>query len=137
MMAGHGSRPCANQSRFRAPLQQPALKLSAKAYHEMAMSPKKKAKNEFPPGWDEERVRKVIEYYDNQSDDEAIAEAEAALEAQGQTWMMVPTELVPIIRELIERVEDEIDIREARKAIKEADKKGSIPWDQLKKELRR
>jgi hypothetical protein len=62
---------------------------------------RKKVRNEFPPGWDEERVRRVIDYYDNQSDEEAIAEAEAALEAEGQTLMMVPSELVPRIRELI------------------------------------
>ena len=37
--------------------------------------------------------------------------------------------------ELIERLEDEIDIREARKALTEAGKKGSIPWAEVKKEL--
>jgi len=37
--------------------------------------------------------------------------------------------------ELIERIEDEIDIREARKALTEARKKGTIPWAELKKEL--
>lgn len=33
----------------------------------------------FPPGWDEEKVKGLADYYDNQSDEEAIAEAEAAL----------------------------------------------------------
>ena len=33
--------------------------------------------SEFPPGWDEERVRSVIAYYDQQTADEAVAEAEA------------------------------------------------------------
>ena len=37
--------------------------------------------------------------------------------------------------ELIEKLEDEIDIREARKALNEARKKGTIPWMELKKEL--
>lgn len=32
------------------------------------------SKNRFPPGWDEERVRLVIEHYESQSDEEAIAE---------------------------------------------------------------
>ena len=99
------------------------------------MTRRKKVENDFPPGWDEERVRGVIEYYDNQSDDEAIAEAEAALEAEGQTLMMVPTALVPTIRELIERLEDEVDIREARKALKEAEAKGTIPLAEVKREL--
>jgi vacuolar-type H+-ATPase subunit F/Vma7 len=55
----------------------------------------------FPPGWDADRVKALADYYDNQTDDEAIAEAEAALEEQGQTLVMVPTELMPAIRELI------------------------------------
>ena len=33
--------------------------------------------NKFPPGWDEERVQSVINYYENQTEDEAVAEAEA------------------------------------------------------------
>jgi prevent-host-death family protein len=37
--------------------------------------------------------------------------------------------------ELIERLEDEVDLREARKALAEAEKEGTIPWDQVKKEL--
>jgi hypothetical protein len=32
----------------------------------------------YPKGWNRQRVQKVIDYYDDQSDDEAIAEAEAA-----------------------------------------------------------
>ncbi|MYB02544.1 hypothetical protein F4X90_23120 [Candidatus Poribacteria bacterium] len=34
--------------------------------------------NKFPPGWDAERVQSVIDYYENQTEDEAIAEDEAA-----------------------------------------------------------
>ncbi len=56
----------------------------------------------FPPGWDEERVRKVIAYYDNQTEEEELAEYEAAFEDPGQTMMSVPTELVPAIVRLIE-----------------------------------
>jgi len=37
--------------------------------------------------------------------------------------------------ELIERLEDEIDIREARKALAEAREHGTIPWEDVKKEL--
>lgn len=33
---------------------------------------------EFPPGWDEERVQAVIRHYDSQTEDEAVAEDEAA-----------------------------------------------------------
>jgi len=35
--------------------------------------------SKFPPGWDEDRVRRVLEHYERQSDDEAVAEDEAAL----------------------------------------------------------
>ncbi len=57
--------------------------------------------SDFPPGWDEERVQRVLAHYEGQTDDEAVAEDEAAFEAS--TMMEVPTELVPAVRELIER----------------------------------
>jgi hypothetical protein len=62
-----------------------------------------KKPQQFPPGWDEQRVQRVLAHYENQTEDEAVAEDEAALEAQGQTVMVVPTELVPQIRALIAR----------------------------------
>ncbi len=34
----------------------------------------------FPPGGDEERVRRVLEHYESQTDEEAVAEDEAAFE---------------------------------------------------------
>ena len=55
----------------------------------------------FPPGWDAERVKRVLAHYESQSEEEAVAEDEAAFEAMGQTVMEVPTEIVPAIRELI------------------------------------
>jgi hypothetical protein len=57
--------------------------------------------NRFPPGWDEERVRKVLAHYEEQTEAEAVAEDEAAFEEPTQTVMEVPTALVPVIRELI------------------------------------
>ena len=63
-------------------------------------------KQSFPPGWDEARVRRILEHYENQSEEEAIAEDEAAFE-DGTTYtvMRVPVELVPIVRQLIARRE--------------------------------
>jgi hypothetical protein len=55
----------------------------------------------FPPGWDAERVRKVLMHYEEQTEDEAVAEDEAAFEDSTQTVMGVPNELVPAVRELI------------------------------------
>jgi hypothetical protein len=57
--------------------------------------------NGFPPGWDEERVQKILARYETQSEAEAVAEDEAAFERSGQTVMAVPSELVPAVRELI------------------------------------
>ncbi len=48
----------------------------------------------FPPGWDAERVQEVIDYYESQTDDEAVAEDEAAFALEGHTVMAVPHHLV-------------------------------------------
>ena len=55
----------------------------------------------YPEGWDEARVRRVLEHYESQSEEQAVAEDEAAAEQKGQTLMGVPSELVPTVRELI------------------------------------
>jgi hypothetical protein len=55
----------------------------------------------FPEGWNESRVKRVLEHYESQSEDEAVAEDEAAFEQRDQTVMEVPSDLVPIVRELI------------------------------------
>lgn len=57
--------------------------------------------SKFPPGWNEERVRRVLEHYEQQAEAEAVAEDEAAFEDPTQTVMEVPRELVPAIRALI------------------------------------
>ena len=55
----------------------------------------------FPPGWNEEKVRKVLAHYEEQTEEEAVAEDEAAFEDCTQTVMEIPNELVPRVRELI------------------------------------
>ena len=57
--------------------------------------------NRFPDGWDEERVRDVIQHYESQTEDEALAEDEAAFEDKTQTVMVIPNDLVPAVTELI------------------------------------
>jgi hypothetical protein len=57
----------------------------------------------FPPGWDEARVRRVLEHYEQLSDGEAAAEDQAAFERPIHTTMVVPIDLVPLVRELIAR----------------------------------
>jgi hypothetical protein len=63
--------------------------------------------NRFPPGWDEERVKKVLMHYEDQTEDEAVAEDEAAFEDRTQTVIEVPTALVPAIRELLAKYQVE------------------------------
>ncbi len=60
-------------------------------------------KSRFPQGWNSERVKRVLDYYESLSEEEAVAEDEAASEAPGQTVMGIPTELVPTVRELISK----------------------------------
>jgi len=57
----------------------------------------------FPEGWDEDRVRRVLEHYEEQTEEEAVAEDEAAFEDRTQAIVEVPVELVPAVRELIAR----------------------------------
>lgn len=64
---------------------------------------KKNVENQFPPGWDEARVRGVIEDYENQTEEDAVAEDEAAF--ADSTMMVVPPPLVSEVRELIARYE--------------------------------
>ncbi len=59
-------------------------------------------RNRFPAGWDEARVRRVLDHYERQTEDEAVAEDEAAFRLRGQTVMVVPKGLVREITRLIE-----------------------------------
>ena len=61
------------------------------------------SKEQFPPGWDEARVKNVLKHYEQMDDDTMIAEDDAAAELKGQTLMVIPTEYVSAVRELIER----------------------------------
>lgn len=57
----------------------------------------------FPPGWNESRVQEVLAHYEAQTEEEAVAEDEAAFESSEQTFIEVPNELVPAVRQLIAR----------------------------------
>jgi hypothetical protein len=51
--------------------------------------------------WDQERIAEVPEHCESQTEEEALAQEEAALELVGQTLMEVLTELVPAASELL------------------------------------
>jgi hypothetical protein len=57
----------------------------------------------FPEGWDDGRVRRVLEYYESQSDEEAAAEYDEPHQSHKSTWVEVPVELVAEVRELLAR----------------------------------
>ncbi len=57
----------------------------------------------FPPNWDEKRVQKVIAHYEAQTEDEAVAEDEAAFGDSSKTVIEIPKELIPVVRELISK----------------------------------
>jgi len=57
--------------------------------------------SKFPPGWDPERVRRVLEHYEALGEEEAVAEDEAAFEQPGQTVVEIPSDLLPAVRELL------------------------------------
>ena len=48
---------------------------------------KMKKQTKFPPGWDEARVHWVLAHHEEQTEEEAVAEDEAAFEYQSQTAM--------------------------------------------------
>lgn len=60
-------------------------------------------RNKYPTGWNERKVRKVLEHYESQTENTAIAEDEAAFELKDQAVMVVPKKLVPKITRFIEQ----------------------------------
>ena len=56
--------------------------------------------NKFPADWDEQKVRQVLNHYEKQTEEDAVAEDEAGVQPSDAV-MNVPHELVPKVRELI------------------------------------
>jgi len=50
-------------------------------------------------------VQAVLEHYETQSEEEAVAEDEAAFEGSARTLMAIPPALVPEVRQMIDRYE--------------------------------
>jgi hypothetical protein len=63
------------------------------------------SQNNFPDGWDENRIGKVLAHYHEQTPDMAVAEDEAGV-ASSETVMNVPHDLVSQVRELIAKHHD-------------------------------
>lgn len=58
-------------------------------------------KSRFPKGWNEARVQRVLAHYENQTEEEALAEDEAAYEDRTQAIIEIPVQLVSTVRRLI------------------------------------
>ena len=59
-------------------------------------------KQQFPKGWNEQRVKQLIAELDSRTDEEWIAADEAgATDGDDQTVITVPTSLLPEIRRLL------------------------------------
>ncbi len=61
------------------------------------------SENRFPPGWDENRIKAVFEYYATQAEDESHTGSELGVDSSEKTVMEIPTALVPEIQEMIVR----------------------------------
>jgi hypothetical protein len=57
--------------------------------------------SKFPKGWDEHRVKRVLDHYEMLTEEEAVAEDEAAWENPSQTFMEIPNDLISTVRELL------------------------------------
>jgi hypothetical protein len=57
----------------------------------------------YPTGCTEGKISRVLRHYESQTEDEALAEDEAAFRLKGQTVIVVPNKLVPEITRLIEK----------------------------------
>ena len=55
---------------------------------------------ELPSGWNEETIQTLINFYEQQSEDDALEEDQAAFENE-ETIMQIPSSLVPQIRQLL------------------------------------
>ena len=61
----------------------------------------------FPPGWDEQRVRRLLAELDNRTEEEWVAADEAAADGNDQAVVTVPVGLLPEIRRLLARYKPE------------------------------
>jgi hypothetical protein len=57
--------------------------------------------NRYPKGWDARSIQALADHYDNQSENDAVAEDEAAYRSTLVTMMAIPVELVPQVQKLL------------------------------------
>lgn len=57
--------------------------------------------NKYPPGLNDARVQRVLAHYENQTEDEA------AYHPSNETFMGIPNKLVPVVRNLIAKLQED------------------------------
>jgi hypothetical protein len=62
---------------------------------------RQKDPNCYPKGWDARSIAALADHYENQSEDDAVAEHEAAYRSTLVTMMAIPVELVPKVQKLL------------------------------------
>lgn len=62
--------------------------------------------NKLPAGWDEDKVKRIIDHYETQTEDDAVTEDEAALSVE-ETLMQIPVDLIGDVRALIAKGQTE------------------------------
>ncbi|MGD0139611.1 MAG: hypothetical protein ABSD28_12090 [Tepidisphaeraceae bacterium] len=70
--------------------------------HENEKSRRKPAKdpNVYPPGWNRQRVERIIDYYDRRKD-QVVLRRSGVSPAKEMVWMEIPEGLVPKVQKLI------------------------------------
>jgi response regulator of citrate/malate metabolism len=61
----------------------------------------KKDPNKYPKGLNAAKVRRIIDHYDHQTDEESAREIETARVVKATSWIEVPIELLPKVRKLL------------------------------------
>ena len=61
----------------------------------------KKDPNKYPKGWNRKKVLDVIAHYENQTEAQAIEEAEAAYRKRKSSLVEIPNKLLPQVRNLL------------------------------------
>lgn len=77
------------------------LHIFMKSRNNTPSRPTRKDPNEYPKGWDRKRVEGVIAHYENQTEEEAVAEDESPDASTTFTMIAVPNELVSKVQKLI------------------------------------
>ena len=61
-------------------------------------------KQKMPPGWTAAQMRKLVDYYDHQSEEESAAEVERALGEDAEAIVIVPKKLVPAVKRFVRQL---------------------------------